>query len=396
MKWMKEKVIISGNLKTGMLILTGIGALAFVIGLLTNHSEAWSAYLIANYYFFSLTIGALFFIAIQYITQSGWASAMIRVPEAMMTYMPFAAVLFLLTILGAGDLYHWSQNQVASGDPVILHKSGYLNIPFFLIRMVLFFGSWIILITILISLSRKSDLADTANSSLIMSLFGKSEIWSRIVMFVLAITFTLGTIDWILSVEPDWYSTIFALKNLVGSILHGVSVIALIVFILYWRGYLPFLNEYHLHDFARYIFMFAIIWGYFWFSQFLIIWYGNIPDETIYYYTRWQSGWKALFFAEIGLNWFLPFMILLPVRACRNIKTITLSILILVVGQYIDIFDQVMPGSSGVLKFGWIEAGVFLGFAGLYAFVVVTALSRNNLIARNHPYLDESLNHSFK
>ncbi len=379
-----------------MMILAGAGLVVFIAGLITNPKEAWASYLIANYYFFSIAIGALFFLSIQYITQSGWASAFIRVVEAIMAYIPFAAVLFLLFWFGKNELYKWAQSAAAAADPVILHRSAYLNVPFAFIRLIIFFGAWILIGMILRNLSRQSDAADPADSAVIMGIFAKSELWSRISLFVLALTFSLSTIDWILSVDPDWYSTIFALKNLVGAILHGVSVITLIVFILYRLGYFPFLNKFHLHDFSRYIFIFSIIWGYFWFSQFMIIWYGNIPDETVYYFTRWQQGWKTLFFIEIGLNWFLPFMILLPIETSRNMTAITIVIFILIIGQYIDLFGQVVPGTSGVLKFGWMEAGVFAGVAGLFVLVVATALTKASLIPRNHPYLEESLKHSFK
>jgi hypothetical protein len=141
--------------------------------------------------------------------------------------------------------------------------------------------------------------------------------------------------------------------------------------------------------------MLSIVWGYFWFAQFMIIWYGNIPEETVYYYVRWQEGWKALFFLEIGLNWALPFLILLPVKTSRNIKVITVVILFLIIGQYIDLFVQIIPGTTGLLRFGWIEAGMLLGFIGLFALIVATALSKAKLIPSGHPYLEESLNHKF-
>jgi hypothetical protein len=393
---MKDKVIISPVFKVTMLLLAGIGAVAFALGIFTDARETWASYLVSNYYFFSLAIGALFFLSIQYISQSGWSSAFSRVAEAIMAYMPYAAVFFLLLLFGLNYLYKWADKSVVSVEEVIDHKSAYLNIPFFTIRMVIFFASWIVLCYILRNISRKSDLADPGDTAVVMKFFARSEFWSKVSLFVLALTFSLFTIDLTLSVNPDWYSTIFALKNLVGAILHGVSVITLVVFILYKLGYYPFLNKFHLHDCARYIFMFSIIWGYFWFAQFMIIWYGNIPDETVYFYNRWQAGWKIIFFTELGLNWFIPFMVLLPVKASRNMTLITIVIIILIAGQYLDLFFQVMPVTSGLLKFSWIEAGVFAGIAGLFSLVVATALSRKSLYPKNHPYLEESLHHSFK
>jgi hypothetical protein len=182
----------------------------------------------------------------------------------------------------------------------------------------------------------------------------------------------------------------------VAAFLHGTTIIALIIFLLHLKGHFTFLNEYHLHDFARYIFILSIIWGYMWFAQFMIIWYGNIPEETIFYFDRFQEGWKVLYWLQIVLNWGVPFMILLPVQTSRNMKIITGVILAMIVGQYIDLVVQIMPPIAGAIRFGWIEAGVFLGFAGLFAFVVRTALARANLVPSNHPYLIESTEHQFE
>jgi hypothetical protein len=280
-------------------------------------------------------------------------------------------------------------------DPVLKHKSEYMNVPFFFTRMIIFFILWIIFTRMIRKISIKEDMLNPADQTAALALFNKSELFSKIFIFIFALTFSFSAFDWIMSLEPHWYSTIFALKNLVAAFLHGTSILALIVFILYRRGYFPFLNKYHLHDFARYIFMISIVWGYFWFAQFMIIWYGNIPEETAYYYIRWEENWKIIFFLEIGLNWGIPFLVLLPVKSSRNLTVISIVIFFLIIGQYIDLFMQVIPGTSKMLKFGWIEAGLFIGYAGLFALVVAAALSKNKLIPSNHPYLEESLNHKF-
>jgi hypothetical protein len=392
---MKEQTTISRNFKIITLLLIAIGAGTIIFGLFTDSTTTWANWLIVNYYFFSIAMGGAFFFVLQSISQSGWSSAFRRVSEAMMSYVPFAAVFFLLLWFGMHDLYHWSHKEIVALDPVIQHKSTYLNIPFFFARMVLYFVLWIVFIRKLRQVSLKEDMTDPSDTDRIMLLFGKTELYSKIFIFIIAITFSLSAIDWIMSLDVKWYSTIFALKNLVAAFLHGVSILTLIIFILHKRGFFPFLNKYHLHDFARYIFMFSIIWGYFWFAQFMIIWYGNIPEETAYYSVRWQEGWKVLFFLEIGLNWFIPFMVLLPVKASRNMTLITIVIVFLIIGQYIDLFVQVIPDTSEAFKFGWISAGTFLGFAGLFALVVATTLSKAKLIPPNHPYLEESLNHKF-
>jgi MFS family permease len=392
---MKDQITVSRNFKIIACLLIAIGAVTIIAGFITDHKTTWANWLIVNYYFLSLAMGGAFFFVLQSISQSGWSSAFKRVSEAMMSYIPFAAFFFLLLWFGMKDLYQWTHSDIVALDPLLQHKSSFLNIPFFFIRMILYFTLWIVFARILRRISLREDALDPSDSGGIMALFAKTELYSKIFIFILAVTFSLSAIDWIMSVDVKWYSTIFALKNMVAAFLHGISILALIVFVLHKKGYFPFFNKYHLHDFARYIFMFSIIWGYFWFAQFMIIWYGNIPEETVYYSERWKEGWKALFFLEIGLNWFIPFMVLLPVKASRNMTLITIVIIFLIIGQYIDLFVQVIPGTTGAFTFGWISAGTFLGFAGLFALVVATALSKAKLIPPNHPYLEESVNHKF-
>ncbi len=392
---MKEQVTVSKSFKILTFLLITIGAVTFILGIFTNRQATWANYLIVNYYFFSLAMGGAFFFVIQSISQSGWSSAFKRVSEAIMSFIPFAAVFFLLLYFGMNDLYHWSHKEAVAIEPLLQHKSAYLNVPFFFARMIIYFTLWIVLFRKLRNISLSEDLSDSTNMDGILSLFGKSELYSKILVFILVITFSLSAFDWIMSIDVKWYSTIFALKNLVAAFLHGVSILTLIVFILYKLGYFPFLNKYHLHDFARYIFMLSIVWGYFWFAQFMIIWYGNIPEETMYYYVRWHEGWKVMFFLEIGLNWAVPFMVLLPVKSSRNMTAIVIVIMFLIIGQYVDLYVQVIPGTTGVLKFGWNAAGIFLGYAGLFALIVATTLSKAKIIPPNHPYLEESLNHQF-
>jgi hypothetical protein len=392
---MKEQISVSANFKIITILLSAIGAGSFIYGVATDPQLAWSHYLLVNYYFLSLAMGGAFFFVIQKISQSGWSSAFLRVPEAMMSYIPFAAIFFLLLFFGMNEIYNWSDKKAVALDPILQHKSVYLNVPFFFIRMIICFALWIIFIRILRKISMQEDQLKPDDQEGIVHLFAKSELYSKILIFIFAITFSIAAFDWIMSIDNHWFSTIFALKNLVAAFLHGVSILALIVFILHKRGYFPFLNKYHLHDFARYIFMLSIVWGYFWFAQFMIIWYGNIPEETSYFFVRWQHGWETLFFLEIGLNWAVPFMVLLPIKTSRNMTTIILVIIFLIIGQYIDLFVQIIPGTTGLLKFGWVAAGIFLGYAGLFALVVGTTLSKAKIMPQNHPYIEESIHHQF-
>jgi hypothetical protein len=393
---MKEQVKVSGSFRIVSILLILTGAGCFVYGLFTDHKTAWANYLLVNYYFLSLAMGGAFFYVIQKISQSGWSSAFLRVPEAMMSYVPFAAIFMLLLYFGVHDIYPWTEKGAVALDPVMEHKSVFLNVPFFFARMIIYFILWIVFIWILRRVSLKEDSLQPDDKKGIMQLFARSELYSKIFIFISIITFSFAAIDWTMSIDSHWYSTIFAFKNLVGAFLHGVSVLILIVFILHKRGYFPFLNKYHLHDFARYLFMLSIVFGYLWFCQFMIIWYGNIPEETSYYFVRWQNGWKVLFFLEIGLNWGVPFMVLLPIKTSRNMTSILIVIILLIIGQYIDLFIQVIPGTTGVLKLGWMAAGMFIGYASLFALIVASTLSKARIIEHNHPYLEESLEHHFQ
>ena len=386
---MKDQV----NLSAAFKIITGgllaVGLIAFIAGFIVDPDRTWANYLLGNYYFLMIALGAAFFVALQSITQAGWSAAFRRIGEAMSGYIPVAGVFFLLILLGAHSLYEWSVPGAAAHDELIAHKAPYLNLPFFTFRLILYFAAW----TLMIWLIRRVSLAEDREGGL--ELFRKYEHFSKIFIFVLALTVSLSAVDWVMSIDVHWFSSIFALKNFVASFYHGTAILILIVFILRGRGYFEFLNAYHLHDFARYIFMLAIVFGYFWFCQFMLIWYGNIPEETVYYVVRWEPGWKALFFAEILVNWFIPFVILLPTRTSRSKPFILAMLIVLIAGHYIDLYMQIMPGTTGKLQFGFIELGTFLFYCGLFTLVTGYLLSRAPLIPKNHPYLQESLEHHF-
>ena len=386
---MKDQLNLSGSFKIIVGIFMAIGLAALISGFIIDPQRTWANYLLSNYYFLMVALGAAFFIALQYISQAGWSAGFKRVGEAMAGYVPVAGIFFLLIIFGMKSLYEWAHTGASDHDPLIAHKSPYLNVPFYYIRLILYFSLWTLMIWRLRMASLKEDLEGG------MKWFYKSEHYSKVLIFIMALTVSLSAIDWIKSIDVHWISALFALKNFVASFYHGVTILILIVFILHGRGYFTFINRYHLQDFSRYIFMLAIVWGYFWFVQFMLIWYGNIPEETVYFVKRWETGWKVLFFCEILFNWFIPFVLLLHARTSRSKPVIFFVIIMLIIGHYIDLYMQIMPGTTGTLQFGFIEAGIFMGFSGLFAFVTGYWLSKAPLIPVNHPYLGESLEHHF-
>lgn len=386
---MEDRLVVQKNFKYLMFGFMGIGIISLVAGFLTDPHRAWANYLLNNYYFVSLAIGAAFFGAIQYITQSGWSSAFKRIPEAMASYVPVAAAFFLMMYFGMHSIFHWSEAGITETDKLLAHKAPYLNVPFFFVRVVLFFGLWIFMIRLLRKISLKED-EDGG-----MEYFYKSEKYSKILIFIVAISFTLFGIDMIMSLEPHWFSALFAAKSFIAAFLHASTVIALIVIILHRIGHLPMLNRSHLHDFSRYIFMLAIIWGYFNFAEFMLIWYGNIPEETVFYVKRSEGVFGVLFFANIILNWFIPFLFLMPRMTSRSKVFMLPVIVLMMIGQYTELYYYIWPAVVHEAKFGFLEIGTYLGFLGLFGFVVSNTLSKANLVPKNHPYLEESLYHQF-
>jgi hypothetical protein len=382
-----DKLILSSGFLYLCYALIGIGVIAFVIGFIKDPARTWTNYLVNNYYFLALAVGAAFFLALQYITQSGWSSGFKRVPEAMSAYLPFAAVLLLLLYFGLPVIYRWAVPSEVQSDLVILHKRPFLNTGFFMIRLLIYSALWIGISRLLRKYSLKEDLEGG------LEYFRKSEFLSRIFIFVIAITFSLACFDLMMSVEVDWASTIYAFRNFASAFYHASAIILLITVILYKKGHFPFFNRNHLQDMSSYVFMLSIFYGYLWFSQFMLIWYGNIPEETIYYKVRWEPQWNFLFYADILINWFIPFVILMPKKPARRLKVVVPVVILLIIGYWIDIYLQVAPAITGKSQFGLIEIGSFLGFAGLFALVVSKTLASAALVPKNHPYLSECLDH---
>jgi len=389
---MERKFIFTPKLRYTTYGLMIIGIIAIVTGFLSDGTRALANLLLNNYYFLCLAIGASFFLALQYITQAGWSSAFKRIPESMGTYIPWAALIMVLIMIGMSSLYPWI-NPVEEGFDehsihVIEHKSPFLNVPFFLVRLVIYFAVWVIMTRLLRKYSLKEDIEGGT------LWFEKTEFYSKVFIFTLALTFSLASFDWIMSIDPTWYSTIFALKNFVTSFYHGSALIVLIVAIMHHYGYFQFITDAHWQDFSKYVFILSILWAYFWFSQYLLIWYANIPEETIYYVKRVNIPWKAVFYLNLILNWTIPFMVLLSNYFARKKMVLGIVIIFVMIGLWFDLFEQIMPGVVGEVRIGFTEIGTYIGFAGLFLYVFMRTLGSVALIPANHPYLKESLHHT--
>jgi len=385
---MEEKIKLSRIYISATMVMVVVGIATLVFTFVKDPDRAWANYLLNNVYFVSLSVGAVLFLTIQRVTHSGWSAGFIRVPEAMGGYLPVAAILFLIMLLGTHSLYQWSHTDVVARDPVLTHKAPFLNLPFWTVRMVVYFALWILMFILIRRLSVKEDAVGGLDQ------FKKGEHYSKIFIFIVIITFSIAMIDWVMSIDAHWYSTIFAIKNFVAAFHHAAIVITFIVLLMNLKGYFPFLNKSHLGDFSRYIFMLCIIWGYFWFAEFMLIWYANIPEETAYFLPRIRGeGWSLYFYANIIINWFLPFVLLMPLAMAKNKTVLKIVIPFLIVGQFIDLYVQVFPGTVGSQVLGFQEIGIFVGFAGLFMLVTGYMLTRTNLYPVNHPYLEECKDH---
>lgn len=386
---MENRLELSNKFKMLTYVLIGIGVLSFALGFIFDAERTWANYLLNNFYFISLAIGAAFFGAIQYITQSGWSAAFKRIPEAMVAWIPFAGIFFLIMYFGMHSIFEWTHEEVVQSDHLLQYKSPYLNVPFFFARVVVFFAAWIVMSKLLRKLSLQEDEVGG------LEYFKKSEFYSKVFIFIIALSFSIFSVDMLMTLEPHWFSTIFAGKSFMAGVLHASSIIALIVILLAKQGKLPLLNRSHLHDFTRYMFMSSIVWGYFNFSEYMLIWYGNIPEETAWYVHRSHGVYQILFFANIALNWAVPFFILMPRKSSRSKLIMFPVIVLLIIGQYVELYYIIWPATVHEAKFGLLEIGTFLGYVGLFSLVVAHTLTKASLVPKNHPYLEESIQHHF-
>jgi hypothetical protein len=361
------------------------------------YSNLW----INNVYFTGLAIIGLFFVAIQYAAQAGWSASIIRVPLAMAAWLPIAGVLMLVTWLIANhDLFHWTHEYLFNErledgsinpqfDPIIAGKEGYLNPIFYLIRMVIFFAIWVGFFFLI----RRTSLEEDIHGG--TSYWYKLRKHSAIFLVLFAVSSSMAAWDWVMSIDPHWFSTLFGWYVFASWWVSGLAAITLIIVFLREAGYMKIVNSNHLHDLGKFIFAFSIFWTYLWFSQFLLIYYANIPEESIYYIERLTSDYYApVFFINLFLNFFFPFLVLMTRDAKRHTIFLKIVCAVVLFGHWLDFYLMVTPG---VMKdfggFGLIEIGLILIYASAFGFVVMTSLSKMGLIPKNHPMLQESIHH---
>ncbi len=353
-------------------------------------NKPWAALYVAAFFFFMIALGTLMFYAIQRAAQAGWPILLFRVMEGITAYLvPGSIIIYVflvLTGLHANHLFVWMDAETVAHDEIIQGKVGYLNVPFFLIRAAIYLLGW----NAYRYFSRKFSLAQDAAPAGDISNHKKNFRISAVFLVFFFVTESMMSWDWIMSLDPHWFSTLFGWYVLASMLVTAVTVIALVSIYLKSKGYLPKVNDSHLHDLAKFMFGLSVFWTYLWFSQFMLIWYSNIPEEVTYFLTR-IDDYNLPFFGMVVMNFVFPLLILMSSDYKRSNWIIVMAGIIIVLGHYIDIFNMIMPATVGGQWFiGWAEIGGFLFFAGLFIYVVFRALTKVPLEASGDPYVGES------
>lgn len=356
----------------------------------TMGSKVGVSLIIGSYWWLAVALFGVFFIAVSYTANAGWYVMIKRVLENYYRYLPIGAVVMLVVFFAFGKyVYDW-RADFAAHDSLIQHKSPFLSVAFILGTGVLLVGIW----TFFGHMLRSNSLAEEANGGL--TYHKKSLATSVIFLPIFAFGFSAFAFLWIMSVDPHWFSTIFAVYCFAGLFVSGMTVTMFLTTGLKREGFLPNLSPDHLHDMGKFMFAFSVFWAYIWVSQYLLIWYANIPEETIYYYNRFQD-YKVLFAINVLLNFFFPFIALMTREAKRKIESLRFVGSVMLFGRFLDAFLLLVPGALGAeggFSVMLMAAGATCVFGAVFLFVVYSGFNGLKMEATQHPYYEESVHHT--
>ncbi len=397
---MKDQFVVPARLRTTSFVLLGIGLLTLLIGLFAFSGEHgstrfWAGILQNSTYFLLLVLASTFFIGATTLAHGGWQIGFRRVPEAISMAVPVLGAILLVVLGflifgGKGHIYHWIHPE---GDKVLEFKSPFLNKGFVSIASVITVGAW----TALTLKIRKMSLAEdtwTMSPDAGKRLLWRNTVWCAvfIVVFALSVGSTTPWL-WLMSIDAHWFSTMYSWYTFASTFVSGMSLIALFVIYLKGQGYLQNVNDEHLHDLGKFMFAFSIFWTYLWFSQYMLIWYANMPEETVYFQPRVWGPFRPTFFLNLIINFICPLLILMKRSTKRNYTSVGFMAGLIIFGHWLDFFQMVMPGTVKELHFPWYELGLGLGFVGLIIWITANQLAKAPLTPKNHPYLKESIVH---
>jgi hypothetical protein len=366
----------------------GLASVAIASGLTFDAARTWSDLLVNGFFVLAAALGGLVFVAIHHLSGASWSAGVRRVGEAMTGALPVAALMMLGLFFGRRSLYPWAAGAVSALRESGPSSSWYFATPLVFARMALFLIVWTVLAASIVRSSGKQDLsADPVHRRRMVR-------DSALFTVVFAWTFSLASADWLLSLDPRWTSTIFAVYVFAGVFVEGIAAITLAVVLLRERGYLAdVVTEHHLHDLGKLLFAFTTFWAYIWLSQYLLIWYGNLPDEAGYYQVRTSPAWIVWFAVNLIVNWVIPFLVLLPRESKRRLSVLKRVAIVVLVGRWLDVYLLVAPQTTKTPAFGLLEVALAVAYAGIAWYAVGSMLARRPLVARHDPCLADCLRH---
>lgn len=348
-------------------------------------------------FLFGLSCCALFFYAIQHVSHSGWSIIITRVMEAIASFIPWAgAILVIIMILNVthiGHLFHWMDPELTNPndkdhfDAILYEKKTFLNLPFYVIRTLIYVIGATFFMLKLKAISKKVD--ETKSPADYRKLYS----WNVGYIAFFGFATAVWAWDWLMSIDPHWYSTMYIWNAMVSCLTSAVAAIILVSVYLKKNGYLPQFNDNHLHDLGKFLFATSMLWTYTWFCQFMLYWYADIPEEVNYFMGRFKY-YGPTYLPMLILNFLIPLLVMVSSSIKRNYTVVTTMAVIVIIGHFVDYFNMVLPGSvgpywattSGIL----LNIGAVLFIIGLFIFAVMTALSKLKLIPTGNPFLHES------
>ena len=379
------------------LVLIAIGLISTVYAFITDSHAAWTSLIFNNYFFLGISIFAVFFVALQHVAEAGWSTVIKRVPEAIMTFLPYACAVMIFIVVAAmlhwNHIYHWMEEGIMTEgapnyDKIIAGKEAYLNPIFFLVRSIIYVVVWIYCAKRLRDISLQGDLEGGIGENS----YNKGITVSAWFIVFFAVSSSMASWDWIMSIDTHWFSTLFGWYIFSEWSAIGFTTILLFCLFLKKQGYLHDLNDSIIHDLGKWVFAFSVVWTYMWFSQFMLIWYANIPEEVTYFMERIElSNYRFLFWFSAAINFVVPTIVLMSRDAKRNTNFLIVASVVILIGHWINSYLLFAPGTlhdHGHL--GLTDLGMGLGFLGLFFYVVFRSLTTRPLSVKHHPFLEES------
>ncbi len=403
-----------GSYKKWTIGLIGVGVIALLWGVIMYHpfgavgkgehpeeaTRFWAVLLQNSVYWLLLVNVGMFFIGFTTLAMGGWQVALRRVPEAISSVVPVMGIITFLILMaivwgGRYDIYPWVNKATVESDKIIRGKSGFLNPTFYTVLSGIMIFLWWILGKKIRSLSLESDKGGTMDYETGDKWVKKNILYASlfIVVFGLSVGSTIPWL-WIMSIDAHWYSTMFSWYTFASTFVAGMSLIALFIIFLKNNGQLEYVTDEHLHDIGKFMFAFSIFWTYLWFSQYMLIWYANIPEETGYFKTRVMGPYRGIFFLNLILNFVCPILILMKKAVKRNYTLMVFMAILIIFGHWIDVWQMVMPGTLfDKAHLGLFEFGIAALFIGIIMWRVGDYFTKHPLTAKNHPFLKESIIH---